>query len=122
MRFAIGIAAGLALAAATTVTAAPARLSDVQFIAANRCLGLMTSKALGTPDAAALNKLVKEQSWGRNGYIYDKADQAREEAQSDASRGGDELHARLIAERDSVCRSLLETSSTAGAPSAGHSS
>jgi hypothetical protein len=123
MRFAIGIAAGLTLAAAATVAAAAPsiRLNDAQFIAANRCLGLMTSKALATPDASTLNKLLKEQSWGRNAFIYDKADEARNDALADVDRAGAEVRARLVAERDGVCRALLDTA-TAGAPGAGHSS
>jgi len=123
MRFATGIAAGLMLAAAaaTATAASPIRLNDAQFIAANRCLGLMTSKALATPDAGVLNKLVKEQSWGRTGYVYDKADEARNDAAADVNRGGAELRARLVAERDGVCRAFLDTA-TAGAPGAGHSS
>jgi hypothetical protein len=123
MRFAIGIAAGFTLAAAATsvTVAAPVRLSDAQFIAASRCAGLLTSKALGTSDGGALTKFVKEQSWGRSGYIYDQADQARDQAQIDAGRSGAEEHARLIAERDGVCRTFLDTA-TAGAPGAGHSS
>lgn len=126
MRYPMSIAAGLTLAAAATaVTAAsPVRLNDAQFIAANRCLGLMTSKALATPDAGTLSKLVKEQSWGRDAYIYEKADEARNGAATDVSRGGSDLHARLVAERDGLCRTFLDTA-TAGAPSApgaGHSS
>lgn len=123
MRLATPIAAGLVLAAAaTTVTAAPTRLNDVQFIAANRCLGLMTSKALGTSDAASIRQVVKEQSWGREAYVYDKADEARDEAQSDAGRGGADLRARLTAERDGLCHSFLDTARTAGAPGASHRS
>jgi len=124
MRFAMGIAAGLTLAAAATaVTAAsPVRLNDAQFIAANRCLGLMTSKALATPDAGTLTKLVKEQSWGRDAYIYNKADEARNDAVTDVNRGGAEMRARLVAERDGVCRAFLDTATAGGTPGAGHSS
>ena len=123
MRLATPIAAGLVLAAAaTTVTAAPTRLNDVQFIAANRCLGLMTSKSLGTSDAAAIRQVVRDQSWGREAYVYDKADQARDEAQSDAGRNGVDLRARLTAERDGLCHSFLDVARTAGAPGASHSS
>ena len=123
MRLVAPVTAGLMLAAAATVTAAaPTRLSDVQFIAANRCLGLMTSKSLGTPDAAALRQLVKDQSWGRDSYVYDKADQARDEAQSDAGRGGVDLRTRLTAERDGVCHDFLDAARTAGAPGADHRS
>jgi hypothetical protein len=118
MRFvtaALTIAAVCASAAAAS--AGPARLNDVQFIAANRCLGIESTKNLGTPDVDALRQLVKGQDWGRNSFIYDKADQAREDGQREASRSGAENNLRLTAERDGVCRSLVSTttaSTTAG--------
>jgi hypothetical protein len=121
MRIATGLAAAAVLAAgATSVTAAPTRLSDVDFIAANRCLGLMSSKALATPDADAMRQLLKGQTGGRVAYVYDKADQARQDAQTEAARGGAERLARLTAERDGVCHNLATTSTAAGA-GGGHS-
>ena len=117
MRF---VTAALTIAAvcasAAVATAGPARISDVQFIAANRCLGIESTKNLGTPDVDALRQLVKTQDWGRDDFVYDKADQAREDGQREASRNGAENNLRLAAERDGVCRSLVSTTtaSTAG--------
>lgn len=122
MRFvtaAITIAAVCASAAAAS--AAPARISDVQFIAANRCLGIESTKALGTPDVDALRQLVKNQDWGRAAFIYDKADQAREDGQREASRSGAENNVRLTSERDSVCRALVSTTTAAAAGGAHNS-
>ena len=104
-------------ASAAVASAAPARINDVQFIAANRCLGLESTKAFSAPDADALRELVKSQNWGRDSYIYDKADQAREDGAREASRSGAENNVRLTAERDGVCRSLASTvtASTGGA-------
>src|SRR5471032_3135864 len=106
MRF---VTVTLAIAAACVSTAvavaAPTRLTDVQFIAANRCLGIESTKALAAPDADALRQLVKSQTWGRASYIYDKADQARDDGSREASRSGAEANIRLTAERDGVCRS-----------------
>jgi len=116
MRFvtaAITIAAACASAAVTS--AAPARLSDVDFIAANRCLGIESTKTFSAPDADALRQLVKAQSWGRDSFIYDKADQARDDGQRDASRSGAENNARLTGERDGVCRALVSTTTAAAA-------
>lgn len=101
-----------ALLALTCAAGAPAfaeqpnHLTDVQFVQANRCLGLMTSKALGSPDATAMAQLIKSQAGGRIGYVYDKADQARDDAQREANRGGSQ-GPRLAAERDGVCHSLI---------------
>jgi hypothetical protein len=106
-----------ACASAAVATAAPARLTDVQFIAANRCIGLESTKALASPDSDALRRLVKSQDGGRASYIYDKADQARDDGARDASRSGAENNLRLAAERDGVCRSLasITTASSGGA-------
>ena len=93
-------------AGAPALAEQPAHLSDVQFVEANRCLGLMTSKALGSPDATAMAQFVKSQNGGRMGYVYDRADQARDDAQREANRGGSQ-GPRLVAERDGVCRSFI---------------
>jgi hypothetical protein len=114
------ITASLAAACAATLaplaTAAPTRITDVDFIAANHCLGLESSRQLGTPEAAAaLKQFVKAQSWGRDPFIYDRADQARDDALSDAGRGGIDRKARLVAERDGVCQTFLAETNTAAA-------
>jgi hypothetical protein len=105
-----------ACASAAVAVASPARLTDVQFIAANRCLGLESTKAFVAPDADALRQLLKGQTGGRESYIYDKADQARDDGARDAARAGAESNVRLAAERDGVCRSLasIVTASTGG--------
>ena len=64
---------------------------------------------------AELRKLVKDENWGRDSFIYDKADQAREDGQREASRSGAENNVRLASERDGVCRALVSTT-TASAP------
>jgi hypothetical protein len=120
MRFftaALTIAAVCASAAAAS--AAPARISDVQYIAANRCLGIESAKNLGATDVDALRQLVKSQDWGREGFVQDKADQAREDGQREASRSGAENNLRLTGERDGVCRALAST--TTASTSAGGS-
>jgi hypothetical protein len=59
------VLAAVACASAAAAFAEPAHLTDVQFVAANRCLGLMSSKTLGTPDAAALSRFLDVESTGR---------------------------------------------------------
>lgn len=108
---AVVFAAGLA--GAQALAAQPAHLSDVQFIEANRCVGLMSSKALGSPDVSTMRQLVKDQVGGRMDFIYDKADEARDDAQRQADRAGPD-NARLVAERDGVCHTLIEASSGGG--------
>jgi len=120
MRFAIAtITIAAACASAAVAVAAPTRLSDVQFLAANRCLGIESTKAFAGSDADALRQLVKSQEWGRASFIYDKADQVRDDGAREASRSGAENNLRLTAERDGVCRALVSTT-TASTPSGSH--
>jgi hypothetical protein len=119
------LAAVAALAAALPALAAPARITDVQFIEANRCLGLMSSKALASPEAASLSRFIKDQSYGRDGYVYDRADQVRDQAESAANHASPDYRTRLTAERDGVCQNFLGGTSTAtggGGPSGTNSS
>jgi hypothetical protein len=121
MRFFTATATAVVFAAAAAAAvAAPARLSDAQFIAVNRCLGIESSKTLGTDHAAAFKQLVKSQDWARQAYIAEKADEARQTAQDEASRAGPEQNLRLVAERDGVCHSFLDTT-TASTPAMAHS-
>lgn len=112
---AAALVAATCLAGAQALAAQPAHLSDAQYIEANRCVGLMSSKALGTPDAAAMKQLVKTEIGGRMGYIYDKADQARDDAQREANRNGP-ADTHLVAERDGVCRELIEANAGGAGP------
>jgi hypothetical protein len=105
-----------ALAAASASVAAPTRLTDVQFMQANRCAALVASPALGGGDASAIKALIKAQRQGRADYIYEKSEQMRDDAERLARHANDTQKARLIAERDSVCQSLAGAASarTAG--------
>jgi hypothetical protein len=115
------LAAACVAAIAPLAFAAPERVSDVQFIEANRCLGLMSSKTLGGTDTTALQRFIKSQSWGRDSYIYDQADQAKDDATREASRGGADRHAKLTAEVGGVCQTYVRDTSTASAASPAHS-
>jgi hypothetical protein len=116
MRFFTSAAlAAIACASAATAFAEPAHLTDVQYIAANRCLGLMSSKTLGTPDAAALSRFLDIESQGRVPVAYDEASQARDDARRQANRSNADSNARLIAERDGVCRQFVSAAATTAA-------
>src|ERR1700689_3584201 len=92
------LAAAALAASAVAAVAAPLHVDDSQFLAANRCLGLMTSHALATPDAAAMPQFVRDQAWGRVSFVYDKADQVREDAMHAAERNDTDLRTRLTSE------------------------
>jgi len=113
------VTAALAVAAlsasAVAAVAAPVHVDDAQVLAANRCLGLMSSHTLGTPEAAALRQFIKDQSWGRVSFVYDQADALRDAAVRQAGRSDPDLRARLTAERDGVCHTFLELETTTAA-------
>ena len=97
-----------ATAIATTAFAQPdGRLSDVDYIQAARCKGLVASGALGDVNTAGIDALLKTQGRGRVAFIYDKADQKRTDAYFEAKRAQGAGKDRLIAERDGVCKRFL---------------
>jgi hypothetical protein len=99
---AIALTATAAIAAAVTATAASAsdRLSDVDYIRANRCRALVASSELGGQDATAFDALIKEQSRGRAPYIMSKGEDAQDSAKRAIKSGDDLRKQRLVAERD----------------------
>jgi hypothetical protein len=107
------------LAASSVAVAAPARLTDTQFLQLSRCKALVASAALGGGDTASIDALLKVQERGRDPYISEKADSVRDDAASSARHASGDRRARLIAERDGVCQTLSggETS-VARAPAA----
>jgi hypothetical protein len=116
MRFITSVAlAVVACASAATAFAQPAHLNDAQFIAANRCLGLMSSKTLGTPDAASLAKFLDNESYGRMPVASYEADEARDNALRQANRSNADTNYRLVAERDGVCRQFVGAAATTAA-------
>jgi hypothetical protein len=115
MRFLTAAAtAAVVCATAFAASAEPAHLNDVQFIAANRCLGLMGAKATD-PDAATLGRLVQAESAGRTGFVYDRADQAREDGRRDAGRTGAYMTAKVAEERDGLCHAFVDRAATTAA-------
>ncbi len=108
----------LLAASATAAAAAPSRLTDTQFIEANRCLGLMESKELGSPQAGAMKALVTAQSSARVSDAWDRGDQARSDAKIAGDHPSGYARGQLISERDGVCLSLLPSAQTSAASSA----
>jgi hypothetical protein len=102
------IAAISVFAALAAGTAASARMTDAQFLEANRCRALIASSDLGAQDTQAVDRKLHEESAGRNPAVADMADSAREHAQQEAHHPNDVVKARLLAERDGACRALLQ--------------
>ena len=122
MRILAALAATAGLGFAASASADPAHLDDVQFVQANRCLGLMSSKALATPDAAALKRLIDSQAGGRAAFVYDKADDARETAMRQAEHAKPDALAKLAAERDGACHAFVAATTTASGAASGRRS
>lgn len=113
----VTLAAAVSAAAITPVFADTTRLTDTQYIAASRCVGLESAKSLASSDSAALRQLVKNQSWGRTSDVYDRADEARDNGERAANRGGAEATMGLVAERDGLCHSFIANqTASAGQP------
>lgn len=97
----------LSLAAATALAGsamASDRVTDVEYLKAARCAGLMKSKHLGEPDGAAVEAFLKAQRRGRAPAVLDMADKRTQDARSEAARAGEAKKARLQAEREGVCK------------------
>ena len=105
MRFLAGLIITSALVA-TAASAQPGRLSDVAYMQAARCAGLASSATLGSADAGSLKALVQSQSWGREPYVLDKADEMQSKAKREADHADDYAKARLSAELNGMCATL----------------
>ena len=107
------------LAASTAAIAAPARMTDTQYLELSRCSALMASTQLGGGDASAADAAFKAQRMARDPYIYDRADQLHDEAARAARHADTDHKAKLIAERDGVCQSLISGDTTTASNTAG---
>jgi hypothetical protein len=94
------------LALSSAALAQPARLSDAQYIALSRCQALMASPALGREDTRDIDARLKAQGAARAQAVFDRADEAKDQASQAARHGGAYGKAALVAERDGVCRAL----------------
>lgn len=107
------LASTLAMAA-MAASVAPAfaadnRWTDGQYLQANRCLALAESSALGAVDAGDLAAQIKFQAFGRGSSITDRGMSLRAEAARQGKTKDEERKAKLLAERDGVCKAYLTT-------------
>lgn len=98
--------AAVSLAIAGTVAGAAqsaSRLTDVDYLKANRCKGLATS--LGVSDTASLDALIKAQGLTRPEVIYEQGQ--REEARGKKEASHTDGKERLTAELNGPCVAFL---------------
>jgi hypothetical protein len=103
------------LAASSAALAAPAHLSDGQYLSAVRCRALIASPALGKGDTSAVDAMLKAESGGRNSVVFDRAEEVRGEAVRAAGRAGPDERGRLIAERNGACQAFGDSGTTTAA-------
>ncbi len=96
------------LSAAAPVFAADAAWSDGEFLRAHRCLGLAQSTDLGVVDTAALKAQIKAEGRSRSSYVLGRAEAARVAGVQDGHTRSEAVKAKLLAERDSVCKTYLD--------------
>ena len=100
--------AALASAAAPAFAAgASDRWTDGQYLQANRCLALAQSATLGETPAGDLAAQIKSQAFGRGSNVTDRGVSLQAEAARQGKTKDEERKAKLLAERDSVCKSFL---------------
>lgn len=119
MRVTPFIAAGLGLAIAGSA-AASERLTDAEYIKANRCRALAASDALGPMDTSAVDAFLKDARRTRASAVLTMAEEAQARATRDA-RSADK-RARLQSELAGACTAYLnpgtETAKRSGAETA----
>jgi hypothetical protein len=105
MRILFGITALAALTAASTASAKP-ELSDAAYLQAARCVGLASSKNLGTADPKAMQTWFQSASNAKPQFLVDQADDARQLAKSEADHANDRTKPMLQAELSGQCASF----------------
>src|ERR1044072_3098660 len=101
MKYAIiAIAAVFAAGSAT----AAEKVSDVDFLKANRCKGLATTLT-GVVDTQSLDAFIKSERGARAPYIMDRAEEEMTRARKEAKSG--DRKDRLTAELPGACQAYL---------------
>lgn len=117
MRLSLIALSAVALSA-TAAAAAPARATDVEYLRASRCAGLVTAGGLEAADAAALKAYVRDQERSRGPAILARGQSEADKARRQVSRGGD-ASARLQAELSGPCMSVVAAARGSGQAAAG---
>ena len=101
MKYAIiAIAAVFAAGSAT----AAGKVSDVDFLKANRCKGLATTLT-GVVDTSSLDSFIKAERGARAPYIMERANEEFAKAKKEAK--GEDRKSRLTAELTGACQAYI---------------
>jgi len=102
MKTAAIVLATLGITVAGVATAAD-RLSDMDYLKANRCRGI--AAGLGVTDTSSLDALIKSEGRSRIEMVYARGQQEMERAKRDAGYGDSKQ--RLTAELNGPCTAFL---------------
>lgn len=102
-------AAGL-IAATSSVAVAGEAATDLDFLKANRCRGLVDSGKFQPVDVKALDSYIDEAAQSRGGYLLERARNERAKAKRDARYK--DRHERLSGELTGSCMVYMGGSST----------
>lgn len=106
MKYAIiAIAAVFAAGSAT----AAAKVSDVDFLKANRCKGLATTLT-GVVDTSSLDSFIKSERGARAAYVIDRGEEEFTKAKKEAK--SDDRKERLTSELTGACQAYIGPSSS----------
>lgn len=114
---ALSAAALAALFATAASAAAPAKITDIEYLKASRCVGLASAGTLNPVDATALTGFVKEQERIRAGYINERAREEAAKAKRQAKHmdGRERLNAELAGPCMAYVSGGATTAQSAGA-------
>jgi hypothetical protein len=96
-----------------TAAYAQPKLTDVQYVQAARCAGLVEGSG---GDVAALNAILNTQSRSREAFIAERAANYRSEAARAIRKATGAKLAGLTTERDRTCATLVTTAQAGGQP------
>lgn len=98
----VAMAVAVAASGSSAFAQTSKRISDVDFIRANRCASLAT--ATGVAGASSFSNVVERQSRGRDQVVVGMARKASDKAANQVRYGNDERRASLRAELDGACQ------------------
>lgn len=113
----------LAASAFASVGAAnAAELSDMDYLRAARCHALAATDLVDV-DTAAIDKMLRDQRYGRSSYVLERANSERSRAGRQARSAEGDERTRLLAEVNGPCQAWLGgaasvTTAKAGGPAA----
>ena len=92
--------------AAVGASANAAELSDMDYLRATRCHALANTD-LASVDTADLDKMLRDQRYGRSSYVLERAQSERSRAGRQARGAEGDARERLLAEVNGPCQAWL---------------